>query len=570
MRGHYGYNNSHDPRVEGILDDVSDAFTSVINTTAKGASKVVSTAKGAGRGLYNAAKGAGKKLITFVHKPPAWFSVAFPLMTMENQRYWAGKVGGATGEQLYDAGVKAVAQKYLGPAGPALVETYNKITDDAVNGNLDALQIVQKAPQIVTLAIASKKGAAAFQEAVARTNSTTVAPTAVSTAAPAATTAGDYMTPYAPYPELSDEEAAAVMIGCGCTATNVGTWLPMVIGLPLAGAAGYLLRRWQEQNPGRTLPLVPPGVLMPPVIPPAAQSSAPAVTAGYIGQDSGYSDGYGDDTYDIDDTYAYDGAPSGDAGPMADERWLETVGAQVSSSSWAQSPTKALIDSAISEVTGYASTYPPAAAYVWSLEAPSSDPYAGASGSTVVLEGTTAVVPFSSQRAALDYLRQVAQSRPLALAMFERASAHWPNPTAWRKSDDPNAAQLIAQHVANQSQTQMGAWGSSTTIGTVVDDVRRRAQLLADKRVGDVIGVIHTSNDGLWHTLAFREVDDADDWLGTATQDPATFTYAAYFDKSDVQWPYPVNEKIGGARDASQPSSPIFRDPAVVSGRWGR
>jgi hypothetical protein len=64
--------------------------------------------------------------------------------------------------------------------------------------------------------------------------------------------------------------------------------------------------------------------------------------------------------------------------------------------------------------------------------------------------------------------------------------------------------------------------------------------------------VIHTAKDGLWHTLAFRTSDDADDWLGTATHDLSAFTYAAYYDKDDYSWPHPVNEKIGGGRVASR------------------
>jgi hypothetical protein len=110
--------------------------------------------------------------------------------------------------------------------------------------------------------------------------------------------------------------------------------------------------------------------------------------------------------------------------------------------------------------------------------------------------------------------------------------------------------------------------GADIVIGAAIDDVRRRAQMLADKRAGTVIGVIHTSKDGLWHTLAFRAADDADDWLGTATHDPASFTYAAYYDKEDFQWPHPVNEKIGGERTPSRPGEPIRRGIATSGDRW--
>jgi len=35
----------------------------------------------------------------------------------------------------------------LGPQGPQLVDAYNKVTDDAARGNLDAREILSKAPR---------------------------------------------------------------------------------------------------------------------------------------------------------------------------------------------------------------------------------------------------------------------------------------------------------------------------------------------------------------------------------------------------------------------------------------
>ena len=491
--------------------------------------------------------------------------------------------------------------------------------------------------------------------------------------------------------------------------THLGSWLPFLLGLPLGGAGGYFLRRWQEQNPGQALPFVPPGRLPAPKIPPEAMALAPKTSGDpyvggpwldMVGQDYGASadvsvgqrpqhlisptalreEGPGapiwrlnerlrgfvlefgnvmssseqlwaalrpvwerevlpfltewepfwrdssrwswsefdrwttrwnaivartatmlqaeamaptpktsDDPYvggpwlDMvgqDYGYSDDGYSDGYAvgGPWVDlvgQHYSigcppDIVGAQADDVSrrraWPQ--TRALIQSAISDVTSYAASYP-AEAYVWTLDAPARAPYAGRTpGSVVTLEGTTNIVPFSSQGEALKYLREVAQTRPVALAMFERSSQHWPNPVAWRKSDEPDHESVIAQHVASRSTTQTSGTyaGADTVIGAAVDDVRRRAQALADRRAGNVIGVIHTSKDGLWHTLAFRTSDDADDWLGTATHDPSTYTYAAYYDKEDFQWPHPVNEKIGGTRTPSR-REPIRREIAT-SGEW--
>ena len=130
--------------------------------------------------------------------------------------------------------------------------------------------------------------------------------------------------------------------------------------------------------------------------------------------------------------------------------------------------------------------------------------------------------------------------------MFDSASPHWPNPVSWSKSDDPASEQIIAQHVA-QAPRIAGGYGG-TVIGTAIDDVRDKAESLAARRAGNVVGVIHTTREDVRHTMAFRSADDADDWLNTATQDPASYTYAAYFDKNGPTWPHAYVEKVSGMR----------------------
>lgn len=621
------------PRVGLSFGDVGDAFGS--------AAKAV---KGAAKSTVQAVKDAAQKTVAIVKHPPAWLTTIFPLMTMENQRYWAGKLGGSTGEQLYDAGVKAVAAKYLGPQGPALVETYNKVTEDAASGNLNALEIISKAPEIAKLAVASNQGPDAFRAAVADTKSAVKVsgdegeqdmtyhvgaegqsyPEVASRAVQSVhaqqrssfygyTRSGINQKIYL-FPRLDDARAwfdqvqiqpdfnyVAVFSAANLRAPitgleyfapaavsgdQVGNFWPFLLGLPLGGLGGYFLRRWQEQNPGQALPFVPPGKLPAPQIPPTAVPPPPApqtsgdpsgdpwlVQQNLMGQgwDDGYDDGYG---YSV-------GCPSYVGGP-----WLDVIGQgyedvdddegygyAVGCPSWVgaqarpYAQTKALIDSAIADVTREAANYP-TEAYVWKLDAPSSSPYGGRAEGSVVMTGpTTLVAPFSSQAEALKYLREVAQTRPTALAMFERSSRHWPNPTAWRTGDQPEDDQVIAQHVASQTPTQSSGTyaGAETGVDSAVNEVRRRAQQLAERRAGNVIGVIHTSKDNLWHVIAFRSADDADDWLNTATQDQNAFTYAAYFDKDGDSWPQPYIEKIGGFR---QPKSPQrFRREGTV-GEW--
>jgi hypothetical protein len=242
------------------------------------------------------------------------------------------------------------------------------------------------------------------------------------------------------------------------------------------------------------------------------------------------------------------------ADPQVGGPWLDVVGPHVGA--WPE--TRALIESAKREAVDANSTAP-AAAWVWSL-----DP----SGPSLVpgvqlVGGTTMVTPFSSYAQALDYMRSRAQTPHVALALFDTTSSHWPNPVSWTKSDDPAYEQIIAQR-ASPSPRMAGSYGS-TTVGTALDDLRSRAESLAAKRAGAIIGVIHTSKDGLWHTLAFRSEDDADDWLDTSTQDPTSYTYASYFNKSDPRyWPHAVIEKVSGMR--SPPGTDIRRP--VASGRW--
>jgi len=350
-----------------------------------------------------------------------------------------------------------------------------------------------------------------------------------------------------PVPGLESFSHAAV------SGTYVGQLLPFLLGLPLGGAAGYFLRRWQEDNPGRALPGVPAGVLKAPNVPPAV----PKTSGDYVGGPW------------LDIAAPYVGGPWLDViGPQVGGPWLDIepimpYGADIADPwlpwlagdtyagasygydrpyhveseadrrrRWPQ--TRALIESAKREAVDFNASYP-AAALVWSLDSSGPSSVPGAQ-----MTGTTMTMPFSSYAEALDYMRSRMQTPHVALALFDTASPHWPNPVSWTKSDDPVSAQIIAERTGTVPRV-------SAAVGSAIDDVRDRAQSLAARREGDVIGVIHTSTDGLWHTLAFRSSDDADDWLGTATQDPAAFTYAAYYDKQDFSWPHPVNEKVGGS-----------------------
>jgi len=205
--------------------------------------------------------------------------------------------------------------------------------------------------------------------------------------------------------------------------------------------------------------------------------------------------------------------------------------------------TRALIESAKREAS-QAQASAPAAAWVWSLDPTGLPPGTGANLTTSQL------IPFASPEQAQAYMLERIHTPHVALALFDTTAVrHWPNPVRWTKNTDPVYEPLIAQRAAQFSPDRVSgdsAYPQMTAIGSALSDVRARAQTLANKRSGNVVGVIHTSRDNLWHALAFRNVDDADEWL--ETQDQPAYTYAAYFDKNGEAWPSAVIEKIGGFR----------------------
>jgi hypothetical protein len=491
----------------------------------------------AAKSVYGSAKGAFSSVASFVHHPPGWFAAVMPLFTMENQRYLAGKLGGSTGEQLYDTGVKAVATKALGPQGPALVEMYNKVTEDASKGNLQAREILSHAPEIVKLATASRQGPAAFAAAIAQTKS------AVKVSGDAHVGADHQATRSAALAIAAwlHEETGHRVVGFLAMPGHVAK--PRAFH-SLAEAQDWF-RHVQESSESYAYmafwswddhgsPILHGESF-------GTSSSVPAVGGPWLD--------IADPAYAIGGPWLDIADPDPSWGYTVGGPWLDCVGAQVDDRrrSWPQA--RALIQSAINEVHDMAH-WQPSGAYVWSLDPPSVSP-----SPRISLEGVTSIESFATPAEALEYMRQRIQTPHVALALFDRRSPHWPHPTNWTKSDDPAYERVIAQQIEKGSTTRtagsyVGADHWRMAIGAALDDVRARASSIAGKRVGSVIGVIHTAQDGLWHALAFHDGDAADDWLGLATQDPAAYTYAAVYDKEDFQWPRPVNEKIGGPRGA--------------------
>jgi len=109
------------------------------------------------------------------------------------------------------------------------------------------------------------------------------------------------------------------------------------------------------------------------------------------------------------------------------------------------------------------------------------------------------------------------------------------------------------------------ASGWDAVVGAAIDAVRAHAQSIASANNASVVGVIRTAR-GTWQARGFRDADVADDWLGAATAEPTAYTYAAIYDKTDVMWPHPLNEKVGSARGRAVPEPSIPREVATTSG----
>jgi len=320
----------------------------------------------------------------------------------------------------------------------------------------------------------------------------------------------------------------------GCDPTQVGHWfLPLALGLPLGAVGGYAYRGWRERNPGKLLPWISGD----PSVGAYPWSSIQDVGGPRFLQHGPWIDIVGAETAKMAHALPYVVDPAGEAHKAA-----LVINDATRRSAWPR--TKALIQSAIREVRDADATYP-SAAYVWSLDAP------GPSlSSHVELFGTTEVVPFTSHELALDFLRdRISEGGHVALALFDRASRHWPSPVNWTKSDDPAHEAVIAQQIARFAPARTAGVGSypwHTIVGEALDVLRRQAKIAADEVSSRVIGVVRDSKNQ-WTIKQFRSSDAADDWFGRVTYEPSLFTYAAYFDKDDVLYPDPLNEKVGKA-----------------------
>ena len=381
---------------------------------------------------------------------------------------------------------------------------------------------------------------------------------------------------------------------------QVGNVWPFFLGLPLGGAAGYFLRRYQE--PPASRPNVTP---LRDVVRPLLPGGAPPK----VGDDP-WVDFVGCGVPSVGDDPWVDFV--GCVPPVGAEPWMDIVGnapwvdivgnapwvdivgnapwvefapwvgAQVDEAAKRQASAlaRSLIQSAIRDIAEYTPSMPPANFYVWWLPAPSPSP-SPSGGRQVTFAPSPQILSFTALDEAKDYVRALGQqSDIIARAVFDKTSRHWPSPVSWSKSYDPAHLAMISQYVTDRSSTAVGQY-DEYMVGVTTEEARHeearkleearnalraRARLMAQKRAGDAIGIIHMTRDNLWHALSFDSPDDADDWLNTATQDQNAYTYAAYFDKRGDSWPAPYIEKFGGYGKAAPGPRPR-RAPIVGATR---
>lgn len=406
---------------------------------------------------------------------------------------------------------------------------------------------------------------------------------------------------------------------------QVGHWLlPLALGVPAGAYAGWRYRQWQEAHPGKIFPLISGEGVDPHVAPGVdprilafrrAASSAvwrqievdgDSAAPSYLYVDiHGHGHVTGHQTVDEINAYVaahahhpgfryaaafhmgpdalvFDAeATPGNPVLVSGGPWVDVVGAYpwmsihdvgpspfvprgpwldiVGGGPWVDvvgvdravlRQRKRLIQSAIQDLRAVVAApwWADAYAFLWYL-----DP-----------SGVTQVIPYASYGDALEAAR--GSYGLVATAVFDRSSSHWPNPVAWHLNDDPSYAGVIAQQAsyAPPRTAGVGSLPWYTIVGEALDALRRQAKVAAEGLPGQVVGV-RRDGGNRWELRQFRSVDDADDWFGHATRDPSSFTYAAYFDKADVLYPDPLNEKIGGARAHALPGAPIPRGIAEAS-----
>jgi hypothetical protein len=422
--------------VSGIFDDIGGALKSAVSDVAK-----------------------------VVQHPPAWLAVAMPLFTPGTQKWWAKKIGGKTGEALYDAGTQAVVKKALGPAGPKLLGAFNSVMDAAASGHLNAQEMIAKAPQIAHLAQAAQQGPAALQQAIFATGSHITMPSV------------------AGYLESPEDQKVSVHSGALYNSARrgesamyphqrnaryhdpqIGHWLlPLALGVPAGAFGGYYYRKWRDEHPGKYIPWI-----------------------------------------------------SGEADASED---LDALAHELSEM------FSIPLDQMRAQLAEIASS--------------------GATPDQI-----------------RDKVTEIASAMGISVGGEPWQSIIGGDP--WQSIIGGDPWQSIIGGDPWQSIIGGDPWVSIVgQAGQVLDVLRRQARAAVEGMPSRVIGVVRDANNK-WVIKSFRDADVADDWFARVVRDKSRFTYAAYFDKGDPLFPYPLNEEIGGAQAPSIPPPSIPRVVAEI------
>ena len=348
---------------------------------------------------------------------------------------------------------------------------------------------------------------------------------------------------------------------------QVGQMWPFFLGLPLGAAAGYGLRWWQESPATREQVTRVRDLLKKPAAGAPASSTGTGgwydVYGDVVGCDYGNPYAVGGPWFDVADQGYGDYAVGGPWYDVDDHGYGSyAVGADPQPPEYrppqgVSALARMLIQKASQEVAESTEQLPSATYWVWSLSESSAP-----TGRAVILDPISLVEPHATLAEAMARVRELGQEPDvIARAVFDRSSPHWPNPVTWSRSNkvehendilnylkiQPTGDPLPGPPPSLSSGAYLGA--DAAEVHAALAAARRRAAEQAARVAGSVVAVIHAKADNRWYASSFSSEDDADDWVTTMTVDPATYTYAAYFNKSDPRfWPNPVIEKISNHR----------------------
>jgi hypothetical protein len=120
---------------------------------------------------------------------------------------------------------------------------------------------------------------------------------------------------------------------------------------------------------------------------------------------------------------------------------------------------------------------------------------------------------------------------------------------------DPNDRAMAKVWLRVLAEIEQEDAAGSATLATLAVP-REQARSFAQHAEARVVGAAVRAS-GQWYTPTFATTAEAAAWLDRVRAYPTDFAYAAYFDKTDPMWPFPVGEAIGQAAGRPRLAAPL-------------